>query len=68
MSEDNEKEVAKMYPFTQTQLGIYMECIKQTGEAVYNNPRLFKIDPAICMENLAKALEEVIKAHEYIKA
>ena len=30
----------RKYPLTQTQLGIYLECERREGEAVYNNPYL----------------------------
>lgn len=66
---NNKDENTKYYDYqlTQTQLGIYAECIKHSGDAIYNNPRLYKIEQAIELPQLARALEAVVAAHEYIK-
>ncbi|MBQ9002514.1 MAG: AMP-binding protein, partial [Eggerthellaceae bacterium] len=54
-------------PLTQTQLGIYVESVSRAGEAVYNNPVLLKLDPAIDADRLARALEAAVEAHSFVK-
>ena len=50
-----------------TQMGIYAESMARRGEVSYNNPMLLKIDASIDTDKLAKAIEEVIEAHPYVK-
>ena len=54
-------------PLTQTQLGIYVESMARAGEAVYNNPVLLKLDPALDANKLASAIEAAIEAHAFVK-
>ncbi len=62
-SQENRKPLAK-YPLTQTQLGIYLECLK-AGQAsdVYNIPILWKMDAAIDGEKLCHAVNAALQAH-----
>lgn len=55
-------------PLTQTQLGIYLECVKHDGEALYNNPFLYRIKGSLDLDRLAKALEQAVAAHPAISA
>ena len=55
------------YPLSQTQLGIYVECMSQQGKALYNNALLFKLADNIDTDRLARAFEAVVQAHPYIK-
>ena len=57
----------KDYPLSQTQLGIFVECMSRQGEVAYNNGMLFKLNPAIDARKLSKACETVVEAHPYIK-
>ena len=57
----------KDYPLSQTQLGIYVECMTRQGEVAYNNGMLLKLNPAIDADLLSKACETVVEAHPYIK-
>ncbi len=57
----------KPCPLTQTQLGIYTESVARAGEAVYNNPVLLRLDPAVDPDRLARALEAAIEAHPFVK-
>ena len=57
----------KDYPLSQTQLGIYVECMSRQGEVVYNNGMLFRINPAVDEDQLSRACETVVEAHPYIK-
>ncbi len=55
-------------PLTQTQLGIYVECEKRQGEAVYNNPFLLRLDNNVDLNNFAQAIEAAVKAHPGLDA
>ena len=55
------------YPLSQSQLGIYAECMSRKGEVAYNNGMLFQLNPAVDTDRLAKACEIVVEAHPYIK-
>ncbi len=57
----------KDYPLSQTQLGIYVECMSRQGEVAYNNGMLFRMNPAIDADLFSKACETVVEAHPYIK-
>ena len=52
---------------SQTQLGIYAESMARRGEAAYNNPILLKIGGGIDEQRLARAIEQVVSAHAFIK-
>nr|MCR4660897.1 amino acid adenylation domain-containing protein [Clostridia bacterium] len=54
-------------PLSQTQLGIYTECMLKGIEAKYNNPVLFKLNSKLDEKKLAKAVEKVIEAHPLVK-
>ena len=57
----------KDYPLSQSQLGIFVECLSRQGEVAYNNGILFQVNPNIDIERLSKACETVVEAHPYIK-
>ena len=52
-------------PLSQTQLGIYFDCVRM-GEGAYNRHFLFTIDDSIDMKRLASAIEKAVKAHPYM--
>ena len=60
---DRDADPEKPCPLTQTQMGIYAECARHPGEAIYNNPVLlrFPADTDAC--RLQHAVETVVKAH-----
>ena len=53
----------RKFPLTQTQLGIYLECERREGEAVYNNPYLSRFPADTPPEKLRNAAEAAVKAH-----
>lgn len=55
------------YPLTQTQMGIYLECIRDEKSTVYNIPMLFKLGDGVNGEKLAAAIKTAINAHPYLK-
>ena len=57
----------KDYPLSQTQLGIYVECMSRQGEVAYNNGMLFQLNLGIDADQLSKACEMMVEAHPFIK-
>lgn len=47
---------------SQTQLGIYFECVRM-GEGAYNNHFLYTLDNSIDLKLLANSIEKVVQAH-----
>ena len=66
-SENISYVLQKDYPLSQTQLGIYVECMSRQGEIAYNNGMLFQLNPTIDEDQLSRACEAVVEAHPYIK-
>ncbi|MBR1635504.1 MAG: amino acid adenylation domain-containing protein [Lachnospiraceae bacterium] len=56
----------EIYPLTQTQLGIYFDCLKYPDSTIYNIPCLYRLSAQVDMERLAKALKKVVEAHPYL--
>ena len=66
------KEVAETvqhssYPLSQTQLGIYLECMMDTESDMYNIPMLLKLDDSIDADKLEKAIYAAVEAHPFLK-
>lgn len=63
---ENNKEVKKYYPLSQTQLGVYYDCMKRPYETVYNIPFKLKLPVTADAKRLAEAAQSVVLAHPYI--
>ena len=50
-------------PLSQSQLGIYAECMEHENEVFYNLPFLFVFDGSLDADRLCRAIEMTIKAH-----
>ncbi|MBQ9897067.1 MAG: hypothetical protein IJM40_07130 [Synergistaceae bacterium] len=59
MSKDN------FVPLSQTQLGIYLDCVRR-GEGAYNGHFLYTLDNNIDMKRLAAAIDKAVAAHPYM--
>ena len=55
------------YPLTQTQLGIFVECISNPDTTIYNMPMLFRLGKGVQPNRLESAVKAAIDAHPYIK-
>lgn len=64
---DVEMEKRDQYPLTQTQMGIYVECLKDPTATFYNLPGYFALGPQTDIEKLCQSIEKVIDAHPAIK-
>lgn len=49
---------------SQSQLGIYLECLKKDG--IHTLITLFEIDAGLDIQRLAQAVEAAAKAHPYV--
>ena len=63
VSAEHEKNLTRPCPLTQSQLGIFLECEKREGEALYNNPMLFRLPGNMDPELLTAAIEKTVLAH-----
>ena len=61
------REIQEIYPLTNTQEGILIECTANMGTTIYNIPYLFKLDKKVDLEKLAKAIDSTVEAHPYLK-
>ena len=55
------------YPITQTQSGIFVECISAPDTTVYNIPILLRLGNNVDTTRLAEAVRKTINAHPYLK-
>lgn len=55
------------YSLSETQKGIFVECISGVGSTVYNIPFLFKLKSDIGFEQIINALKQVMMNHSYLK-
>ena len=60
-------KIQEVYPLTNTQEGIFIDCTANMGTTVYNLPFLFKLSPKIDLVKLKSAIEKVIEVHKYLK-
>lgn len=61
------KREQSSYPLTQTQLGIYLECMMDPESDMYNIPILLRLDSSIDEGRLRKAVIAAIEAHPFLK-
>ena len=53
----------KSAPLSQSQLGIYAECVHHENEVFYNLPFLYVFDGSIDADRLCRAIEATVQAH-----
>ncbi len=53
-------------PLSQTQMGIYLECIAHKEEICYNIPHIYTFSKDVDLQRVARAIECVVKAHSYL--
>lgn len=63
------REIREKYPLTQTQLGIYVECMMNPGSVFYNLPGSFTFSREVpfSIESLGRSIRKVIDAHPAMK-
>ncbi len=60
-------EIAEDYPISETQNGIFVECMASPDTTVYNIPVIMKIGSGVELRRLSEAVEKAVNAHPYIK-
>lgn len=65
-SEVQEKPHKNFYPLSKTQLGVYLDCMKNPYSTVYNIPSILTFPKTVDADKLADSVKQVIKAHPYI--
>ena len=55
------------YPITQTQSGIFVECMALSDTTAYNIPVLLRIGAGVDTSRLANAVRAAVNAHPYVK-
>ena len=56
------------YPLTQTQNGIFVECVANPNTTMYNIPYLYRLGNSVDVNRLQAAIKSAIDAHPYLKA
>lgn len=54
------------YPLSQSQLGVYYDCMKRPEEIIYNIPIMLSLSKNVDTNRLVDAVKAVIKAHPYL--
>ncbi|MGN0469465.1 MAG: amino acid adenylation domain-containing protein [Acutalibacteraceae bacterium] len=65
-SAKEQKPHKAQYPLSKTQLGVYLDCMKNPYGTLYNIPSVLKFSKNINAEKLADSVKKVILAHPYI--
>lgn len=66
-AEEKEKKKHKaLYPLSKTQLGVYIDCMKNPYSTIYNIPSVFTFSKSTDAQRLADCIAQIIKAHPYI--
>ncbi len=60
---DIKREIQEVYPLTNTQEGIFIECTANMGTTIYNIPYLFKLDRRVDLDKTGGAIDSTVKAH-----
>ena len=60
------KEHRDYYPLSKTQLGVYIDCMKNPYSTIYNIPSVITFSKSTDAQRLADCIAKIIKAHPYI--
>lgn len=70
LSKNSPKEnysVQNDYPLTETQNGIFVECMSNSNTTIYNIPVLIKLSDNTDLDKLYSSIEKAIDCHSYVK-
>ena len=65
--EERKYEIQRFYPLTQSQMGIYFDCVKNPEKLIYNIPKCVHLGDGINSDRLRAAVIETVNKHPYIK-
>ena len=54
---------SNVYPLSSPQMGIFTECMANSGKALYNIPMMMRLDRSTDEHRLCRACEAAVKAH-----
>ena len=54
------------YPLSKTQLGVYLDCMKNPDTVLYNIPSMLKFAGTVDAQRLADSVKKVVLSHPYI--
>lgn len=66
VKKEEKKEHKALYPLSKTQLGVYIDCMKNPYSTLYNIPSILTFSKSVDAQKLADCVVKVIKAHPYI--
>ena len=66
VKKEEKKEHKALYPLSKTQLGVYIDCMKNPYSTLYNIPSILTFSQSVDAQKLADCVVKVIKAHPYI--
>lgn len=66
VKKEEKKEHKALYPLSKTQLGVYIDCMKNPYSTLYNIPSILTFSKSVDAQKLADCIVKVIKAHPYI--
>ena len=66
-TQEKQKKRQDRYPLSQSQMGLYYECVKNPETVIYNIPVCFALDKDTDTGRLQKAVSEAINAHPALK-
>ncbi|MGB9977985.1 amino acid adenylation domain-containing protein [Methanobacterium sp.] len=65
--EEKHYQKQKFYPLTQSQMGVYFDCVKNPEKLIYNIPKCIHLGKDIDPDRLRDAVIETVNKHPYIK-
>lgn len=65
-TEAGKREYKSVYPLSKTQLGVYLDCMKNPYSVLYNIPSILKFPKTVDANLLAESVKKVLLAHPYI--
>ena len=63
----NKGDTMKRYPLTQSQMGVFAECMKEKNSLVYNLPYIAKLPDSVRMDRLKSAWESLIERNRIFR-
>ncbi|MGN0538116.1 MAG: amino acid adenylation domain-containing protein, partial [Acutalibacteraceae bacterium] len=64
--QEEKKEYKSLYPLSKTQLGVYLDCMKNPYSTLYNIPSILTFSKSVNAQKLADSVKQVILAHPYV--
>ena len=66
VEQESSYELQDDYPLSETQSGIYIECMRHPEDTIYNLPMFYQLDESVDVERLRDAILTMVRAHPYL--